>query len=84
MHGFEEEHAWMWGKTAAPRLRRRQVVVRLLAMISKNMNQTLELDIWGDEFAIGKEGSPVERCAEAMCALRYVNRYDQTESGKGG
>jgi hypothetical protein len=74
----------MWGKTAAPRLRRRQVAVRLLAMISKNMNQTLEIDIWGDEFAIGIEGSPVERCAEAMCALRYVNRYDQTESGKRG
>lgn len=84
MHGFEEEHAWMRGKTAAPRLRHRQVVVRLLAMISKNMNQTLEIDIWGDELAIGIEGSPVVRCAEAMCGLRYVNRYDQTELGKRG
>jgi hypothetical protein len=84
VHGFEEEHAWMWGKTAAPRLRHRQAVVRLLAMISKIMNQTPEINIWGDELAIGIEGSPVVRCAEAMCALRYVNRYDQTESGKRG
>jgi len=84
VHGFEEEHAWMWGKTAAPRLRRRPVVVRLLTMISKDMSQTLEIDIWGDELAIGIEGSPVERCAEAMCALRYVNHYDQTELGKRG
>jgi hypothetical protein len=84
VHGFEEEHARMWGKTAAPRWRHRQAVVRLLAMISKNMNQTLEIDIWGDELAIGIEGSSVERYAEAMCALRYVNRYDQTETGKRG
>jgi hypothetical protein len=84
VHGFEEEHAWMWGKTAAPRLRHRQVVVRLLAMISKDINQTLEIDIWGDELAIGIEGSPVGRCAEVMSALRYINRYGQTESGKRG